>query len=53
MVNDVSGGLADPGMVPLVAEAGVPYIAMHWRGQSADMQSRAVYADVVADVCRS
>ena len=51
-VNDVSGGLADPGMLPLVAECAVPYVAMHWRGHSADMQARAVYADVVADVCR-
>lgn len=52
IVNDVSGGLADPDMVPLVAGAGWPYIAMHWRGHSADMQSRAVYDDVVEDVCR-
>ena len=52
IVNDVSGGLADPDMVPLVAGAGVPYIAMHWRGHSADMQALAVYDDVVADVCR-
>ncbi len=51
LVNDVSGGLADPDMGPLVAERGVPIIAMHWRGHSADMQSRARYADVVADVC--
>jgi dihydropteroate synthase len=50
VVNDVSGGLADPAMVPFVADARVPYILMHWRGHSADMQSRAVYADVVADV---
>ena len=52
VVNDVSGGLADPEMVPVVIDAGVPYVAMHWRGHSADMQSLAVYADVVADVCR-
>ena len=52
IVNDVSGGLADPDMLPLVAELGCPYIAMHWRGHSTDMQSRAVYDDVVADVCR-
>jgi dihydropteroate synthase len=52
VVNDVSGGLADPEMVPVVIEAGVPYVAMHWRGHSADMQSLAVYDDVVADVCR-
>jgi dihydropteroate synthase len=51
-VNDVSGGLADPAMLPLVAAAGVPYVAMHWRGPSADMQTKAVYDDVVADVCR-
>jgi dihydropteroate synthase len=50
LVNDVSGGLADAEMPGLVAEAGVPFIAMHWRGYSADMQSRAVYADVVAEV---
>jgi dihydropteroate synthase len=40
VVNDVSGGLADPGMLPLVAEREVPYVVMHWRGHSADMQSR-------------
>lgn len=52
IVNDVSGGLADPGMVPWVAGTGVPFIAMHWRGHSDEMQSRAVYDDVVIDVCR-
>jgi dihydropteroate synthase len=51
MVNDVSGGLADDEMLPLVARLDVPYVAMHWRGPSADMQTRAVYDDVVADVC--
>jgi dihydropteroate synthase len=52
LVNDVSGGLADPDMAALVAERGVPFVAMHWRGHSADMQSRAVYDDVVDDVRR-
>ena len=51
MVNDVSGGLADDEMLPLAASLGVPYVAMHWRGPSADMQTKAVYDDVVADVC--
>jgi dihydropteroate synthase len=51
LVNDVSGGLADPAMLPAVAALGVPFVAMHWRGHSADMQSRAVYADVVSEVC--
>ena len=50
LVNDVSGGRADPAMLPLVAEAGLPYVCMHWRGHSTDMQSRAAYADVVAEV---
>jgi len=50
LVNDVSGGLADPGMVPVVAEARVPFVVMHWRGQSIDMNNRAVYTDVVGEV---
>lgn len=50
MVNDVSGGLADSRMPEVVARADVPYVVMHWRGHSADMQRRAVYDDVVADV---
>ena len=52
MVNDVSGGLADEAMLPTVAGLGVPYIAMHWRAHSAQMQDKAVYADVVAEVCQ-
>jgi len=51
LVNDVSGGLADPDMPRLVAGAGVPYVVMHWRGHSHQMQARAVYADVVTEVC--
>ena len=50
LVNDVSGGLADPDMPRLVAAAGVSYVVMHWRGHSHDMYSRAVYADVVGEV---
>jgi dihydropteroate synthase len=50
LVNDVSGGLADPYMPRLVAKAGVPYVVMHWRGHSHDMHSRAVYQDVVREV---
>jgi dihydropteroate synthase len=50
LVNDVSGGKADNRMLQLVAEAGVPYICMHWRGHSEDMQSKTSYADVVAEV---
>jgi len=50
VVNDVSGGLADPDMARVVAAAGVPWILMHWRGYSKDMDSLATYDDVVADV---
>ncbi len=50
VVNDVSGGLADPAMLPLVAERGCAYVAMHWRGHSTDMQRQAVYGDVVDEV---
>lgn len=51
IVNDVSGGLADPAMVKVVADAGCPWILMHWRGHSSDMYQLASYDDVVADVC--
>jgi dihydropteroate synthase len=50
VVNDVSGGLADPQMRAIVAAAGCPYVLMHWRGHSADMQSLATYHDVVKQV---
>lgn len=52
IVNDVSGGLADPGMAKVVAAAAVPWVLMHWRGHSRDMQALARYGDVVADVRR-
>ena len=51
LVNDVSGGLADPDMLAAVASVASPYVVMHWRGRSADMQTRAVYGDVVHEVC--
>nr|WP_042198238.1 dihydropteroate synthase [Kibdelosporangium sp. MJ126-NF4]CEL23285.1 Dihydropteroate synthase [Kibdelosporangium sp. MJ126-NF4]CTQ94446.1 Dihydropteroate synthase (EC 2.5.1.15) [Kibdelosporangium sp. MJ126-NF4] len=50
VVNDVSGGLADKDMAKVVADAGVPWILMHWRGHSKDMNSLADYGDVVAEV---
>ena len=50
IVNDVSGGLADALMHEVVAEMGCPYILMHWRGHSKDMNSQAIYGDVVKDV---
>lgn len=51
VINDVSGGLADPAMAYTVAELGVPFVAMHWRAHSAVMQQHAHYSgDVVAVV---
>ena len=50
IINDVSGGLSDPAMFETVKKLGVPYILMHWRGESKEMNSRAIYDDVVAEV---
>ena len=50
IVNDVSGGAADPDMFSTVAALGCKYTLMHWRGHSKDMNSLAVYGDVVTDV---
>jgi dihydropteroate synthase len=52
LVNDVSGGLADAAMIPAVADAGAPFVVMHWRGHSDHMQDHARYTDVVTDVAR-
>jgi dihydropteroate synthase len=51
VVNDVSGGLADPAILRVVAEHDAAYVAMHWRGHADTMQQRARYADVVGEVC--
>jgi dihydropteroate synthase len=50
IVNDVSGGAADSEMFSTVADLGCKYTLMHWRGHSIDMNSRAIYDDVVVDV---
>ncbi|QNN51206.1 dihydropteroate synthase [Nocardioides mesophilus] len=50
LVNDVSGGLADPEMFGTVARLRAAYVLMHWRAHSATMQQHATYADVVGDV---
>jgi dihydropteroate synthase len=50
IVNDVSGGRADPGMATVVAGAGVQWVLTHARGTSRDMYATAVYDDVVQDV---
>ncbi|MET8085221.1 dihydropteroate synthase [Micromonospora sp. NPDC005237] len=50
VVNDVSGGLADPDMARVVRDAGCPWVLMHWRGHSRQMRDLASYTDVVTDV---
>ena len=50
IINDVSGGLADPKMHATVAQLNSTYILMHWRGHSKEMNSLDTYGDVVLDV---
>ncbi|WP_443623212.1 dihydropteroate synthase [Cellulomonas xiejunii] len=52
LVNDVSGGLADPDMASVVARTGAAYVAMHWRGHADVMDAHDAYDDVVAEVRR-
>jgi dihydropteroate synthase len=51
-INDVSGGLADFFMPRTAASTGVTYIASHWRGQSFDMDAKAIYKDAPTDIRR-
>ena len=50
LVNDVSGGLADPAMLATVAKLSVPIVLMHWRAPSDQMDSQTDYQDVVLEV---
>ena len=50
IVNDVSGGAADPEMFATVAALKCKYTLMHWRGHSKDMNALAIYSDVVSEV---
>jgi dihydropteroate synthase len=49
IINDVSGGLADPAMSEAAVHSGLDYVVMHWRGHSADMNSLARYTDVARE----
>jgi dihydropteroate synthase len=53
VINDVSGGLADPEMDDVVLETGARFVVMHWRGHSDQMNDQARYHDVVREVVRS
>jgi dihydropteroate synthase len=50
IVNDISGGDADPEMTGLIAELNVPYIIMHMQGTPRSMQKNPAYEDVVSEV---
>ncbi|MGH3932685.1 MAG: dihydropteroate synthase [Pseudonocardiaceae bacterium] len=50
IVNDVSGGLADPAMASTMARCRVPWVLTHWRGPSDRMDELTGYHDVVAEV---
>lgn len=50
IINDVSGGLADPNMVEAVIATGLPYVVTHWRGHSTEMDDLAQYTDASREV---
>ena len=50
IINDVSGGKADPKMFETVAQLNTPYVLMHWRGHSTEMDQKAIYQNVVTEV---
>jgi len=50
IINDVSGGLADPQMAAVAARTGAVFVAMHWRGHADVMDDLETYDDVVAEV---
>jgi len=50
LVNDVSGGLADPSMLPVLADSAAPCVLMHWRAHARHMDRHATYGSVVDDV---
>ena len=53
IINDISAGELSPDMVDVVAEAGVPYVAMHMKGSPQTMQQLTTYnEDITSAVCR-
>jgi dihydropteroate synthase len=53
IVNDVSGGLADPRILDVVADSEAVYVAMHWRAHGATMQQFTTYAEGVVETVRA
>ena len=52
IINDISGGDADPEMFAVISKINVPYILMHMKGVPATMQNAPVYHDVVSDILK-
>ena len=50
LVNDISGGHLDPGILEVVAQHKVPYIAMHMRGTPQNMKQQVEYQDLVGEM---
>jgi dihydropteroate synthase len=50
LVNDISSGNLDENMLPLVAQLGVPYIAMHMKGNPQNMQQQSNYSDILTEI---
>lgn len=50
IINDISAGELDPGMIPLIAKLNVPYIIMHMKGVPGDMQDNPVYQNVTDEI---
>ncbi len=50
LVNDVTGGMADPELLSVCAQAGVPLVLGHLRGTPRTMQVNIVYTDVFEEV---
>ena len=53
IVNDVSGGLADPDMLPTVAASRATYVAMHWRAHADRMARHTDYPAGVVEGVRA
>jgi dihydropteroate synthase len=50
IVNDVSAGKFDPGMLPLAAQSQVPIVLMHMQGEPRTMQIDPHYGDLISEV---
>lgn len=50
IINDVSGGLADPKMFSVAAATGAEIVISHWRGFSDGMDQLNTYLDLAAEV---